>query len=363
MPIAPLVGSLTVWNPYDNRSDVQKEAFSTIIGRIEDANPELNLTIEPVTLGVMFDTFDKAFDEGTGPDVFVGTDDFIAREVAAGHLADLTDQLDGKLDGVRDAAITGSRIDGRSYFVPESAAGIVMYYNRSEVSTPPATTDDLLAGIQNKELRVGIGQSLYHAFGWGNAFGGELIDESGTCVGDPAGVVGAFAFIKTLQINGANWYTKKAELTGDFTSGKTNVILDKSELATDYLAALGDNLGIAPMPAGPKGPATPVLGMYGWFVSAASKDPDLAAAFALAMVAPDNVELFVDEVGHVPINDNVPVSDLGQALRSAMENEVPRPQNPAFWTAFQLGLNHVLDGSRTPEQAVAEACDQVSQAN
>jgi hypothetical protein len=57
--------------------------------------------------------------------------------------------------------------------------------------------------------RVGLfgGQNgLYHNFGWWAAFGGQLMDEEGTCTADETGVDQAYQFLVELQNAGATFY-------------------------------------------------------------------------------------------------------------------------------------------------------------
>ena len=83
-----------------------------------------------------------------------------------------------------------------------------MYYDKSKVATPPATTDELLPAVKDGKIKAGFdAHSSYHSFGWWAAFGGKLMDDSGKCVADTTGVPDAYKYLQDLQTAGAKWST------------------------------------------------------------------------------------------------------------------------------------------------------------
>jgi len=72
------------------------------------------------------------------------------------------------------------------------------------VSTPPATTDELLKAVKDgKKMTFFIG--AYHMFGWSGAFGGKLMDDTGKCITDQGGWEQAMQFLLDIKAAGATF--------------------------------------------------------------------------------------------------------------------------------------------------------------
>jgi arabinogalactan oligomer/maltooligosaccharide transport system substrate-binding protein len=281
---------------------------------------------------------------------------------------DVTDKLNGKLPNASDVSIEGSKVDGKMYMVPESLKAVAMYYDKSKVATPPATTDELLQAVKDGKIKAGFdAHSSYHSFGWWAAFGGKLMDDSGKCIADTTGVPDAYKYFQDLQTAGAKWYDKYDDLASDFKAGKIDLIVDGPWASGGYKEALGDNLAVAPMPAGPKGPSQPLTGVDGWYINTNAADPDLAVNFALEMIKPENEQVFVDTAGHIPADKTIQITDpITQKFGEAVATGFPRPQVPQldhFWANFDNALNLVIQKNEDPMKAATEACSKMNQEN
>ena len=120
--------------------------------------------------------------------------------------------------------------------------------------------DELLAGVKDGSIKLGINQGVYHQFGWTGAFGGALMDDTGKCIADQGGFADAFAYLKELKDAGATFNTDGNALKTDFQTGEINAIIDGPWQTADFRTALGDNLAVAPIPAGPAAAANPFTG-------------------------------------------------------------------------------------------------------
>jgi arabinogalactan oligomer / maltooligosaccharide transport system substrate-binding protein len=363
-----LTGTLTVWHSYGSGAGTEAKALKTVTDKIVAANPGLKLTIQDVKFDDLFKKFELEAASGKGPDLFIAPNDSLGKEARAGLFLDITSKLEGKLPNVAPVAIDGSKVDGKFYMVPESLKAVAMYYDKSKVATPPAKTDDLLAAIQSGSIKAGFdAHSSYHSFGWWAAFGGKLMDDKGKCVADTTGVADAYKFFQAIQTAGAKWYDKYDDLASDFKSGKINLIVDGPWASGGYKDALKDNLAVAPMPAGPKGPSAPLTGVDGWYINTTSKNPDLAVAFALEMVKKDNEQVFVDTAGHIPADSTITISDpITQKFGDAVKTGFPRPQVPQldhFWSNFDNALNLVVKKNEDATKAATDACTKMNQEN
>ncbi|HET7702334.1 MAG TPA: extracellular solute-binding protein [Candidatus Limnocylindrales bacterium] len=362
-----LKGELTIWHSYGSGAGTEATALKTVTDKIQAANPDLKLTIQDVKFDDLFKKFELEAASGGGPDLFIAPNDSLGKEARAGLFLDVTSKLEGKLGNMSEVAVEGSKVDGKLYMVPESLKAVAAYYDKSKVTTPPATTDELLAGIKSGSIKAGFLRGSYHAFGFWAAFGGKLMDDKGKCVADTTGVGDAYNYFKETAAAGATWYEKYDDLAADFKSGKINYIVDGPWASGGYKEALKDNLAVAPMPAGPKGPSQPLTGVDGWYINTNAKDPDLAVNFALEMIKPENEQVFVDVAGHIPADTTLTIADpLTLKFAEAVKTGFPRPQNTQldnFWGNFDNALTLVMTKGEDGLKAATDACVAMNAAN
>jgi len=365
---AVLEGELTIWHSYGSGAGTEATALKEVTDKIQADNPDLALTIQDVKFDDLFKKFELEAASGGGPDLFIAPNDSLGKEARAGLFLDISMYLEGKLPNMSEVSIEGSKVDGKFYMVPESLKAVAMYYDKSKISTPPATTDELLAAVEDGSVNAGFdAHSSYHSFGWWAAFGGQLMDDSGKCVADTTGVADAYAYFQELQDAGATWYDKYDDLATDFKSGKIDLIVDGPWASGGYKEALGDNLAVAPMPAGPEGPSQPLTGVDGWYINTNTADPELAVAFALEMIKTDNEQVFVETAGHIPADTTIEISDpITEKFAEAVATGFPRPQVAEldnFWGNFDNALTKVIQADADPEEAATTACEAMNEAN
>jgi len=364
---AGLAGELTVWHSYGSGAGTEAAALKTVTDTIKAANPDLKLTIQDIKFDDLFKKFELEAASGGGPDLFIAPNDSLGKEARAGLFLDVTSMLDGKLANASQVSVDGSKVDGKLYMVPESLKAVAMYYDKSKIATPPATTDALLAGVTDGSIKAGLLQGSYHAFGFWAAFGGKLMDDSGKCIADTTGVGDAYKYFQDLKAAGVTWYEKYDDMASDFKSGKITLIVDGPWASGGYKEALKDNLAVAPMPAGPKGPSQPLTGVDGWYINSNAKDPELAVNFALEMIKPENEQVFVDLAGHIPADTTITISDpITQKFGEAVATGFPRPQVTQldnFWGNFDNALGLVIKKGEDPLKAATDACVAMNTAN
>ena len=362
---ATLSGTLTLWESYSSGGG-ELTAFNKAVKAITDANPGLTINVVDQPFSDIFKKWETDVAAGGGADMFIAPNDNLGSEARAGVLADLTSALTGKLDGFTQVAVDGSKVDGKFYMVPESLKAVALWYDKSTLATPPATTDALMAGVKDGSIKLGLNQSAYHNFGFSGAFGGALMDDTGKCVADQAGWSDAYAYLAALKAAGAKFYTDGNALKQDFQTGKLNATVDGPWQTADFTKALGDKLAVAPMPAG-TAKANPLTGTDGWYINPNSKNLDLAVKLALRLVATSSEQVLTDQAGHVPAAPGVTItSPIVQGFADAAANGFPRPQRVElnnFWGGFGDALNAVLDKGTDPVAAIATACKSMNEAN
>ena len=362
---APLTGELTVWNAYGSGGTAEGKAFEQILAEYAKVQPGVTINVLDVPFDQLYTKFETEAASGGGPDMYIAPNDNLGNEVRAGLLADVTDVVTPMEADTVQVALDGSKVDGKYYMVPESLKAVAMFYNKDKVATPPATADELLALVKSG-VKVGVNQGAYHNWGYWYGFGGQIMDDTGKCVADQAGVADAMAYLKALKDAGATFYPDGAKFQDAFKTGKLDLIIEGPWFSGDAKAAYGDKLGVAP---GPKQTADfkPMTGVDGWYLNASSKNLDLAKAVAAWLVSQQAQQIYVDVAGHVPGNKNISIADpIVQGFSTAVATGFARPQIVElnnYWGNFGDALNKVIDAGADPVAAVATACSEMNKAN
>ena len=369
-PSEPLSGDITLWHSYGSGGG-ETGALETVLEQVRADNPDLNIEVVEQPFDQIFNKWRTDVAAGEGPDMFIAPNDSLGQDAREGSLLELDEYLvdNPALEGYLPVAIDGSKVDGVFYMVPESLKAVALWYDKSQIETPPATHEELLAGVEDGSIKLGINQGVYHQFGWTGAFGGELMGANGECTADDGGFAEAFAYLKELKDAGAVFNTDGNALKTQFQTKEINAIIDGPWQTADFRTALGDDLAVAPIPDGPAGPANPFTGVDGWYINP-NLDADqaqLAVDVALALTSADAMQVFVDDAGHVPANPAVQITDsITQGFADAAEAGLPRPQNPQFnnwWGPFGNALNEVIDTNADPAEAIANACSLMDEAS
>jgi arabinogalactan oligomer/maltooligosaccharide transport system substrate-binding protein len=376
---AALAGDLTLWHSYSSGAGTELDALNAVLATVAGTvngtanagaeNPDLNITTVEVPFADLFNKYNTDAATGGGPDLFVAPNDSLGFQAREGVIADLDSALAGKLDGKTATAVAGSKVEGKLYMVPESLKAVGLFYDSASLATPPATTDELLAGVKDGSIKAGFfggNNGVYHEFGWWAGFGGALMDDSGKCIAATTGVPDAYKYLVDLQTAGAKFFPNYDDMANGFKAGDLNLIVDGPWATGGYKEAV-PGVKSAPMPAGPSGPAQPLAGVDGWYINPATKDQALAVNFALRMTDEGAEQVFVDQAGHIPANTANTITDpITQGFADAVATGFPRPQIKQldnFWGNFGNAQQQILESGADPVKAITDACAAMDQAN
>lgn len=366
-----LEGTLNIWHTYASGAGTEKDTYDAIVADIQTKNPGLTITTTVQNFfgaGNIFDKYALEAQAAGGPDMFIVPNDSLGAQVRSNLLQGLDDLASGKLGDFSDLSVDGCTVDGVLYCIPESLKAVGLYYDKSAVPTPPATTDEFTQMQTDGAIEAGFNQGAYHGFGFWAAYGGQLMDDTGTCVADTTGVGDAHQWFADMEAAGAMWSgaNNYAKVADAFKQGQINALVDGPWASGGYLEELGENLAVAPLPAGPSGPSQPMTGVDGWFVNPNSTNQELAVAVAL-LISTEYEQQFVDDAGHIPAVTTATISDpITQGFADAVANGFVRPQAKEldnFWGNFDNALNEVIDKGTDPDTAVATACAAMNTAN
>jgi len=359
-------GSLTIWSAYSGGGTSEGKALAKALDMLKADNPDAKIESLDVPFDQIFNKFKTESATGGGPDLFIVPNDSLGDLVRAGLLMDVTKMLDGKLTDDLKVAVDGCTVEGKLYCIPESLKAVAMFYNKDKVKTAPTTTDEMLAAAKSG-VKFGFNNNAYHPYGFFGGFGGKLFDATNKTIADQGGFADALAWMVQMKAAGATFYSDGAKFDEDFKSGKLDAVVEGPWQTADFQKALGDKLGLAMMPAGPKGPSTPLTGTDGWYVNTNTKNAQQAVNFALYMTSPKIETIFTNEAGHIPANKTIEIKDpYTQIFAKAVANGFPRPQNAElspYWDNFANVMTQVLDKGADPKQAVADATAAMNKAN
>ncbi|MHB8114072.1 MAG: extracellular solute-binding protein, partial [Bellilinea sp.] len=139
-PVAEPV-EVTFWHAYGTGS-AEEITLTKLLEQAAVDMPDVKINVLQVPFNDIYNKYRTDVAAGSGPDMFIAPNDSLGDDARAELVADITDLLAGKLDGVNQLGIDGMTVDGKIYGVPESMKAVAFWYNTDLLPTPPATTDE-----------------------------------------------------------------------------------------------------------------------------------------------------------------------------------------------------------------------------
>jgi arabinogalactan oligomer / maltooligosaccharide transport system substrate-binding protein len=367
---APLTGSLTIWEAYGASGSSEKDAFDKIVGQVKAANPGLNVTVTDVPFNDLFKNFETQAAADAGPDMYIAPNDNLPSEARASLLVDVSDLVDtlkAAPYNTSDVAINAATVDGKMYEIPESMKAVELFYDKSVITTPPATTDDWKTNAGKLGWVYGAnGGGAYYLWGLFSSFGGKILDDSGKCAATAGGVADALKWLQDMKAAGMHVYQNDNDAKADLISGKIAGFIDGPWQSGDLSKALGDKLAVVAGPSGPGGAWAPMTAPDGFYINASSANADLAKQFALQFLLPANEQVFAD-AGHLPANTTLqPTDPIAQSFAALMPSGFARPTAKElnnYWGNFGDALVKTIDAGGDTTKLVADACAAMDKAN
>ncbi|MEZ4660337.1 MAG: extracellular solute-binding protein [Caldilineaceae bacterium] len=368
----PIAGTVTLWHSW---AGADGDALNAMLDAAAQRYPELTVQTLFVAYDDLVQAYVSAVQNGGGPDLILAPNQWLGDLVDAQAVLALDEgQLGAELDAFWPAARDSMRWRGTLYGLPTNFELVSLYYNRGyiEPGALPGTTDDMLLLAQNNALLgVGLYNSLYHLY-WGiPAYGGQLFDENGVAVLDRS--PGTADYL--------NWLVAMNGAPGNYIDSDYGMLLDrfkKGEFAFLWMvpgawttcAALGDNLGVAQLPAGPAGPGKPWLSADGIFLNPASSADQqrLALVLALHLSSAESGTALAQIAHRLPANNAVIIADdplLAGFMQQAVFAE-PMPLIPEMNEAWGYGgdmLIKALNGVADASKVVSETTTLINEAN
>lgn len=266
----PLAGRVVLWHSW---AQAEGDALAAILALLKEQYPGLQVDTLFVAPNDLVSSYAEAVNAGSGPDLVLAPNWWLSDLATSNAILNLDPLVGGNLDATYwPAAVQSMRHNNSLYGFPITHHLVALYVNRSLVPPEgiPPTTGDLLAAAQlTATSGIGIYATLFHSY-WGfPAYGAQLLDAQGVATLDQgSGAAEYLTWLKTLNTTPGSYVNSDYGMLLDrFKKGEFAYFIDGPWALTDLRNALGDNLLIATLPAGPAGPARPWLYSDGLFVN------------------------------------------------------------------------------------------------
>lgn len=365
-----LSGRITLWHSW---SEAEAAVLDEALAEFEELHPEVRIIAVGIPEDHILEEFISAGNDGLGPGVLIGEDSWIGELVSTGLIRPLNpDANSNQLYDSRNRALT--QYEDQIYGVPLFLAPRALYYNKSMVAEPPETLDEFLidAAAGNRAAFVPRFEEAY----WGiQAFGEGLFDEQGRFTLAESGFSEWLAWLNDAQSSpGVILNVDDASLLELFATEQIAYYVAGPEKLDDINALLDEEdlleYGVVPLPAGPYGPAGPLLPAETILLYAFTSDRQTQIANALARFLANQQQSirFMRELDRVPANPSVVVDrriypvvngfDRQAEMAVVIPNEVPT--NPLA-AAGDRAYASVLAGLLTPAEAVCRFGQEVAE--
>lgn len=362
--------SLVIW-----ADDLRSAALEEVAALFEEE------TGVPVTLQVVANEnlraqFGDAVSAGAGPDIAVGAHDWLGELVQNGVVAPV--QLSSELAGqFAPESIEAFTFEGQTYGVPYSVESLALIRNVELAPDEPESFEALVEHgqqlVADGETELVMAQEMgqegnaYNMYPYLAAYGGgifPLLDEGGfdgseVILDSEETVKGAekIAWLAeqealTVNLDGSNTIPQ-------FVEGNTPYLVS-GPWAIEQAVEAGIDYAITPMPEFEDGgDPSPFLGVQGFYVSAASQNPQIAQTFVQEYVSRADVQVALFEAGNRPpalveayeqvAEGNEDIAAWGQAA----EGGTPMPNIPqmnAVWGPLGIATAAIVNGEDPAEQ-------------
>jgi len=371
-PVLPIEGKIVFWHSW---AGADGDALAALLLALKEKHPNVQVDTLFVAYNDLPQSYAEAVQAGGGPDLVLTANWWLGDMVAAEVAQPLDDLIPAAaLDAYWPASLDSLRWNGKLYGLPINVELISLFYNRSLVASAqlPTTMAQLLTLARaNPQQGIGLYASLYHLY-WGfPAYGAQFFNEQGQVVLDQGnGAADYLTWLATLnKTNGSYVDEDYAMLLDRFKKGEFAFLVDGPWSIADLQGALGANLAVAQLPAGPAGPAQPWLSADGLFInpSASADQQRLALAVAQAFTNAESGQILVERARRLSANRTVQVSDpllQGFMQQASSAHAIPMiPEMKEVWGYGGDLLLRVLAGDEDPAGVVTEATTLINEAN
>ncbi|WP_416149002.1 extracellular solute-binding protein [Salipaludibacillus sp. HK11] len=365
--------SIEIWA---NDEEFQYAAIEHLVEEFE-AEHGIDVTVTPVQMADQDEAFELDGPSGIGPDLLFQPHDRLGNLTAQNLLAPM--EIDeAEFANYTEDAVNAFTLDGEIYGAPLVMENTALYYNKSIIEEIPATMEELydlseeLTDVGNDEYGFLFeALNFYHVYPWMGGHGGYVFNQDAEGNYDPEdiglaneGSVEAYAEVQSLFDRGLLPRSITEDvLNGLFTEGNVGAVLSGPWYLASFTEALGDDLGVAPLPTLSNGEdPTPFAGVKGWLLSDYSENKYWASQLALHLTSADSQSYYFAETGEIPARPDSDVDNpLAEGFLEQSQTATPMPNIPEMgqvWDPMEDSLEFNADGE-DPQEVLEEAVEDI----
>jgi arabinogalactan oligomer/maltooligosaccharide transport system substrate-binding protein len=372
-----LSGTVTFW---DTSNDTERDVFETIATEFEELHPGVTVEYTNVGFSDAQNRFKNAAGANEAPDVMRTEVAWVADFASLGYLYPLdgTTALENQ-DDFLDASWASTQYEGQTYAVPQVTDTLALFYNRSllreagvDVPRTLADVEDSRAAFEDIDVTpmYAQGDDPYYFLPFLYGEGGDLVDAEAeqVTIDNEAGVAAFQQFQGLIDSGAAITDTTDGNETKmrSFADGEVAMMVGGPWSIGEAQAALGDDLGVAPVPGGSQAQAAP-LGGWNYSVYAGTPEAEASFEFVRYMSSPENQQRITEELSLLPTRESVyerPAvrdNEMVQFFKPAVDVAHERPWIPEGQSLFEplrVSMEAMLTGSASPEDAAGDTGDE-----
>ncbi len=376
--------TITYWH---TMSDPETEQLEKVIAAFEAANPDI--TVE--TTRYAYDDFKSALLTGLAGGAAPDTARMDIAWVSEFADQDALMQLDGTMPGFEDIAaqtfpgpLSTNFWQGHYYGLPQNTNTQVLLWNKevfeaAGITEPPATMAEFAeVACTLTEEETQYGYALGGTYFWAPApifyaMGGEVVDEGITTadgyINGPESVA-AFTMLKDLFDQGCispNLLGGGIGTADGHATGLYAMIIDGPWMVDIYAGNYPDfKVNFAPVPTGPDGTTSSVVGGEDVVIFAGSENANAAMKWTAFLMSEESQKMMA-EVGVIPTLSSL-IGDPAmpayfdvflQQLETA-QARVPHPAWSDMDGAINNAFQRILRGDQTPQEALDQAAEEIN---
>ncbi len=377
--------TITYWH---TMSDPETAQLEKVVAAFEAANPGIKVETTRYAYSDFKPALLTALAGGEAPDTARLDIIWVPEFAEQGALQ----QLDGVMPGFEEIAakvfpgpLATNSWEGHYYGLPQNTNTQVLLWNRelfdsAGITEPPTTVEEFaddvckLTDAGNEQYGYALGGTYF----WAPApifytMGGKIVDDNiTTATGYANGEksVAAFTLLKDLYDQGCispNLLGGGIPTDAGHAIGKYAMIIDGPWMFDIYKGSYPDfQVNFAPIPTGPDGTNSSVVGGEDIVIFADSKHQDAAMQWA-AFLLSEEAQRMMAEVGVVPTLTDL-IGDPGlppyfgvflEQLKTA-QARVPHPKWDDMDSAVNNAFQRMLRGEQTPQEALDQAAEEIN---
>ncbi len=360
LPADAQSGRVLLWHSFN---ETETPVLNQILQQYQEIHPQTRIISVMVPAAEMQQRYQETADLGLGPDLFIGSSDWVRDLADAGLIRGLERGDWGGNDYLAAAALA-LRYQEQLYGLPLSLQPVALFYNPRLVAAPAATLDEWLQQAEAGQ-RIALSPRFRQMY-WGiGAFGDVLFNTAAQFELRDSGFTAWLDWLKTAQESpGVIMLRDETTLQNLFIEEQVAYYVARPDVIPALTAAMdAGKLAVAPLPSLPGRRATPLLRVDAVMLNTASsqRQQRLALSVAQFLTNPEQSLILLRDAGRVPANRQVRVDArvypllAGFVTQSQSAVVIPNWVDlPAFTALGDAVYNNVLSGVLAPAVAVCQ---------